>query len=209
MNIGILGAGNVGGTLGSAWAQQGHTVFFGVRDPKAAELDVILQQAGPTASVVSMAEAVEKAEVVAVCLPWPVTQSVLQSLNLKDKTVLDCTNPVLPDFSGLELGQTTSGGEKVAEWAAGARVVKIFNTTGSNNMGEPVYHGHATFMPYCGDDAGAKQVAAELATALGFEAIDAGPLAHARLLEPLAMMWIWLAIKGGLGREFAFQLVRR
>jgi predicted dinucleotide-binding enzyme len=122
---------------------------------------------------------------------------------------LDATNPLLPDLSGLEYGTTTSGGEKVAEWAKGARVVKIFNTTGYGNMGNPEYDGRAIPMLYCGDDAGAKSVAGRLAAELGFHPIDAGPLSNARLLEPHAMLWIWLAIKGGMGRDFAFQIVRR
>jgi predicted dinucleotide-binding enzyme len=63
-------------------------------------------------------------------------------------------------------------------------------------------------MFYCGDDAGAKQVAAALASDLGFDPVDAGPLTSARLLEPLAMLWISLAIRGQ-GREIAFRLMRR
>jgi predicted dinucleotide-binding enzyme len=43
---------------------------------------------------------------------------------------------------------------------------------------------------------------------VGFQAVDAGPLSAARLLEPLAMLWIELALKRGLGRDFAFALVR-
>lgn len=64
-------------------------------------------------------------------------------------------------------------------------------------------------MFYAGDDAEAKQVAARLAAEIGFEPVDAGPLQNARLLEPLAMLWIWLAYAGGLGTDIAFRLVRR
>lgn len=208
MNIGILGAGNVGATLGTGWARKGHAVWFGSRDPQSAELAAVVAKAGANARAASLAEAA-KAEVVVVTLPWPATREVLQGLDLRGRIVLDATNPLLPGLAGLELGHDTSGAEKVAEWAPGAKVVKIFNTTGYNNMADPVYHGQATFMPYCGDDAGAKQAAAQLAADLGFDAVDAGPLSHARLLEPWAMTWIWLAVKGGLGRDFAFQRVKR
>ena len=64
-------------------------------------------------------------------------------------------------------------------------------------------------MFYCGDDPGAKVVAAQLASDLGFEPVDAGPLSQARLLEPMAMLWIWLAVFGGMGTDFAFRLIRR
>jgi hypothetical protein len=97
----------------------------------------------------------------------------------------------------------------VAGWANGARVVKIFNTTGYLNMANPTYHGKATPMFYCGDDMAAKHGAAALAHQLGFDPVDAGPLTNARLLEPLALLWIWLAVFGGVGRDFSFQIVKR
>jgi predicted dinucleotide-binding enzyme len=64
-------------------------------------------------------------------------------------------------------------------------------------------------MLYCGDDAPAKAVAAQLAADLGFEPLDLGPLAEARLLEPTAMVWIKLAIVRKQGRGIAFGLLRR
>ena len=147
---------------------------------------------------------------VVLATPWEATQSAIQKAgNLAGKVVLDCTNPLLPDLSGLALGTTTSGGEQVAGWAAGAHVVKIFNTTGAGNMGNPVYGNDRNTMFYCGDDAAAKQTAAQLAGDLGFEVSDAGPLTQARLLEPLALLWISLALKQGLGFDIAFKLMRR
>jgi predicted dinucleotide-binding enzyme len=67
----------------------------------------------------------------------------------------------------------------------------------------------AITMLYAGNDADAKQVAAHLARDLGFEPLDAGPLTAARMLEPLALLWISLAYKQGLGTDFAFTVVRR
>jgi len=64
-------------------------------------------------------------------------------------------------------------------------------------------------MIVCGDDEEAKRVVADLATSMGFEAIDAGPLRIARLLEPLAMLWIHLALVRGMGTGIAFRLLRR
>jgi predicted dinucleotide-binding enzyme len=190
MNIGILGSGNVGATLGKRWAEIGHNVKQASRD-----------RAG--------IEAAANAEVVVVALPWDAAREVLESLDLKGKVVLDATNPVLPDLSGFAADANPSGGEQVANWARGASVVKVFNTTGANNMADPIYDGEATVMFYCGDDTAAKDVARRLASELGFDPIDAGPLKNARLLESWAMLWIWLAYPGKQGREFAFKLARR
>jgi 8-hydroxy-5-deazaflavin:NADPH oxidoreductase len=76
-------------------------------------------------------------------------------------------------------------------------------------MANPTYSLGPVTMLYCGDDEGAKIVAAKLASDIGFEPIDAGPLSQARLLEPMAMLWIWLAVFGGKGTDFAFRLMRR
>ena len=210
MKIGIIGAGNVGGALGKGWARKGHAVMFGVRDATDPKLSALLKEAGPNARSASVPEAAGYGEVVVLATPWRATQDAIRNAgSLAGKTVLDCTNPLKPDLSGLELGLTTSGAEQVASWAVGAKVVKVFNTTGSNNMENPAYPEGPTTMLYCGDDPGAKKSAAQLATDLGFEAIDAGGLAIARLLEPYAMLWIHLAVRQGMGRDFAFRLMRR
>jgi 8-hydroxy-5-deazaflavin:NADPH oxidoreductase len=209
MKIGILGGGHVGSALGLSWTRKGHDVLFGVRNPSSPEISAVLAKSGGKARAGSAAEAAEFSNVVVNALPWPATKAVIASLNLSDKVLLDCANPFKPDLSALELGTTTSGGEQVAEWARGAKVVKIFNTTGYNNMENPVYGGAAVPMFYCGDDPAAKKTAAQLAGDTGFEPIDAGPLANARLLEPYALFWVWLAYRGGVGREFAFTLLKR
>jgi predicted dinucleotide-binding enzyme len=210
MKIGIIGAGNVGGALGKGWARKGHSVVFGVRDASDPKLIALLKEAGPNARSASVPEAAAFGEVIVLATPWPAAQNaILNAGILAGKTLLDCTNPLKPDLSGLEVGPTTSGAEQVASWARQAKVVKIFNTTGSSNMENPAYPQGAATMLYCGDDPGAKKSAARLATDLGFESIDAGGLAIARFLEPYAMLWIHLAIRQGLGRDFAFRIMRR
>src|SRR5262245_27309628 len=209
MRIGIIGAGQVGGTLGRGWAAKGHQVTYGVRDPKAANVGEVLKGTGHGAKAATVAEAASQAEVVVLTTPWDAVQEALRSAGtLSGKVLLDCTNLLKPDLSGLTVGHTKSAGEQVAEWAPGAMVVKIFNTTGFGNMADPKYPEGAPTMFYAGDDPAAKAVAAGLATDLGFDAVDAGPLANARLLEPFGMLWIYLAVLGGQGRDIAFRLMR-
>lgn len=203
MRIGIIGAGNVGGTLGRRWAGAGHEVVFGTRHPGRVETP-------PGARAAGVREAAEHGEVVVLATPWDgVREALAAAGDLTSKVLLDCTNPVKADLSGLEIGHTTSAAEQVAALAPGAHVVKIFNSTGAGNMADPLYGEQAATMFHCGDDAGAKGVAAGLAADLGFEAVDAGPLRNARLLEPLAMLWISLAYVQGLGPGIAFKLLRR
>ena len=160
MRIAILGAGNVGGALGESWSRHGHQISLGVRNPDSPEVRALLQRCGPVARAASPAQAVQDAAAVVNALPWPATRGVLEKLDLAGKVLLDCTNPLKPDLSGLEAGTTTSGGEMVAGWARGAKAVKIFNSTGFANMTNPVYDGKPIVMVYCGDDAEAKRIAA-------------------------------------------------
>ena len=107
------------------------------------------------------------------------------------------------------IGHTTSGAEQIAQWAVGAHVVKAFNTTGWQNMANPLYGSQGLTMLLCGDKAEPKKVVAVLAKQLGFEPVDVGPLKSARYLEALAMLWIDMAISQGFGTNFGFQLVKR
>jgi predicted dinucleotide-binding enzyme len=206
MKIAVIGMGSVGGTLGRRWAEAGHEVTFGVRNPGAPKAAA---EAGG-ARLATVADAAADAEVATLAVPWgEVKDAIASAGDLAGKVVLDCTNPLSPDLSGLEIGHTTSGAEEVAKLAPGARVVKIFNTTGSNNMDDPDYGGTPATMLYAGDDTEAKSIAAALARDLGFDPIDLGSLAAARLLEPMALAWIRLALRQGLGRDFVLQVVRR
>jgi predicted dinucleotide-binding enzyme len=210
MNIGIIGAGNVGGALGAGWAKAGHQIKYGVRDTAKPEVVALLKSIGARASAASVADAAAFGEVVVFTTPWPATQQAIASAgNLAGKVLVDCTNPLKPDLSGLTIGHETSAAEQVAQWAKGARVVKCFNTTGADNMAYPKYGNDSLVMFLAGNDASAKAAVGQLGKELGFEMIDAGKLEAARLLEPVAMLWIHLAYQGGFGRNFGFKLVRR
>jgi hypothetical protein len=209
MRIAVIGIGMVGGTLGRRWAREGQEVMFGVREPSSEKVGQLLAEAGANARVGSVAEAAAFGEVVVLATPWSGTEDAIRTAgDLSGKVVLDCTNPLAPDMSGL-VGDR-SAAEQVAAWAKGAKVVKIFNSTGFKNMDDPKYGDDRVTMFYCGDDAEAKKVAAGLAEGLGFEPVDAGPLSEARSLEYLALLWIHLAYgPAKLGPGIAFKLIRR
>jgi predicted dinucleotide-binding enzyme len=213
MKLAIIGAGNVGGALGLAWAQKaGHEIFFGVRDPKADKTQALLRAIGGKARAGIAAEAAAFADTIVLSTPWPATEAAIRSMgNIKGKVVLDTTNPLTrgPDGISLEIGHSISAGEKVQGWAASASVFKTLNTTGFGNMANPVFNGVKSVMFVAGDDAANKPKVIELVGQLGFEVVDAGPLRNARLLEAHAMLWIDLALARGQGRDWAFGILRR
>ena len=217
MKIAVIGAGKVGNALGSGWAKAGHTIIFGVRDVNKADLKALCARTGATAS--TSAEAAWQGDVVVLALPWTVAESAVKALgDLKGKIIIDSMNPLAmkDGVLGLERGFTTSGGETVASWLPDSRVVKTFNQVGAEMMMAGDRFGTPPVMFLAGDDdtflAGdddtAKTTVAQLVSELGFEALDAGGLKQARILEPFAMVWINQALFRGLGRNWAFGVLR-
>lgn len=194
MRISILGPGNVGTTLGNGFKAAGHDVAYGSRAPEGAEL--------------SFRAAVERAEVVVLTTPWAGVEGTLAAAgDFGGRVLVDVTNPIGPGFT-LALGHTTSGAEKVASLAKNARVVKCFNTTGVENMANPRYGEHRSFMPIAGDDKGAVDTVVKLASDLGFDAVGVGPLSSSRYLEPLTLLWISTSRAVG-SRDIGLCLLRR
>ncbi len=209
MKITVIGTGNVGQALGVTWAQKGHEVVFATRDPESEKVQGILARAGAKARAMEVADAAATSPIIILATPWNAAESVVKAVpDWSGKILVDATNPIAPGLQ-LAISGDSSGAEQVAQWATGAQVVKAFNTTGAENMINPVYHGEATTMFICGDSAEAKTVVTQLAEDLGFEVADVGPLTAARYLEPLAMVWIRLAMVQGRGRDIAFKLVQR
>ncbi len=199
MKIGILGAGNVGGALGRAWQRRSHDIMFGVRNGRSGE---------KTARFGAMEEAAGFAEIVVIALPWQAAYELVPLLDLQDKTVVDCTNPP-PRAAAVLQGSFASGAEALQARAPRARMVKAFNTTGANNMDNPIYDEGRLAMFYCGDHDEAKRSVESLIRDVGFDPWDLGPLSNAGLMEAQARLWISLASRGDLGREFGFRLIRR
>lgn len=209
MKIAIVGTGNVAAALGKGWAARGHIVTFASREPSSDRVQALLDEAGPNASAARVADAAARSSVIVLAVPFTAVRERLDIAgDLGGKVLIDCTNPIAPGLRPM-FDATTSGVEQIAAWAPRARVVKAFNTTGAENMANPVYDGGASTMFICGDDGMAKAAAAQLAEELGFEVVDAGGLSAARHLENLALLWIHLARVTGLGRDVAFRLMRR
>jgi len=207
MSLTIIGAGSVGLALGNAFLAKGEQVCFGVTDVRKY---VSAIKAMPGARLMDVPAAVGQSDLAILAVPYSAAAAVARSISdWSGRVLVDATNPLAPGLAGLALGTTTSGAEETARLANNAKVVKAFNTTGAENMADSAYPGGKVFMPVCGDEAPARARVLALANLIGFEGVDCGPLSAARYLEPLAMAWIHLAYKQGLGRNFAFSLLKR
>jgi hypothetical protein len=210
MRIGVLGTGRVAAVLGTRWATRGHSIVFGSRNPAGEKARQLAERAGPSATVGTLLDAVASAEVVLLATPYAAAPELLASLGeLGDRVLIDCSNPLKPDLSGLVVEGGPSAAERIAGWARGGRVVKAFNVASTATMAQPLYDGQAASMFYCGDDRDAKTIVRQLVADLDFEPVDAGPLRCASYLESLAMLYIHLAVREGWGSHCAFRMMRR
>ena len=201
MKIGIIGSGNIGGNLGTVWAQRGHEIAFGARDPASPKARAALASA-PSAQVMTPQQASDFGEAVVIAVPGGSVREVIPTLgDLAGKIVIDTTNRI---SSSPDDGP--SAAEDIAAMLPGARVVKAYNTMAAETLLQPVIGGRAVTAFFCGDDAEAKAVVARLTTEIGLDGVDAGGLTMARYLEGFVFVYVGLART--MGRRIGFRLLR-
>ncbi len=209
MNIGIIGSGNMGTSMGKAWAAKGHKVLFSFSQD-AAKLRAVAEAAGPAASSGTPSEAVAFGDVILLAVPWGAIAEALKAAGaIKGKVLFTCVNSLKPDFSGLEVGTTTSAAEEIAKLVPEAKAVEsippmaqILAADSHRLAGQQI----GTF--YCGNDADAKAAVASLLRDLDLDPVDAGPLTSARYIEPAGMLVVQMGYGMGLGSNVGMKLLR-
>jgi NADPH-dependent F420 reductase len=203
--VALIGTGNVGAALGKRFAAEGHTVVYGSRNPAAADVAALVAATGHGATVLEPAAAAARADIVVLAVPWIAAAEVAAGLGpMTGKILVDPTNPRVIAADGFaDYPIEDSNAERIARAAPGAHVVKAFNTLGSETMEDPRLAGGPVTIPVVGDDRRAKERVAALARAIGLEAVDVGPLRHARIVEGLHYLRV-----NALGGRINFHLPR-
>jgi predicted dinucleotide-binding enzyme len=185
--IAIIGTGNVGSALGQRFAELGHTIVYGSRTPRQADVQALVAATGSNASATTQREAAEQADIVVLAVPATVAEEVTGQLgDLSGRILIDPTNPRIVAADGLrDYAYADSLAERIQALAPGARVVKAFSTLGYYTMLDPSAAGGPVSVPIAGDDAAAKAKVAELTAGIGLEPVDVGPLRYAHVIEGL------------------------
>jgi hypothetical protein len=210
MEIAIIGAGDVGGTLGRLWAKKGHQIMFGVRNLHSHNVLNLIRSIDSGVKVGTIGEAASFADVIVLAIPWMAVEETIKSAgDLSGKILIDPTNPIKADLTGLIIESSTSAAEEIAKWAKDSKVVKAFNSIGAKTLDNLQFGLVRADAFICGDDFKSKTVVKKLATEIGFDTVDAGPLINARALEYMALLWIHLAYSQQMGPNIAFKLLTR
>ncbi len=211
MRIGILGSGLMGGKLGTLFARGGHEVVFSYAHSER-KLERLAREAGRGARAGTPAEAAREADTLLLAVHWSRVDDVLrQAGDVSGRIIVSCVLPMNTDDSDLVLAHTSSGAETLAGKVRRARVVSAFGTVPSEvlvGVFEARRRTKRPAMVYCGDDPGAKQVAAGLIRDVGFDPVDLGPLRMARYAEPFSLLVARIAYEGGGGPEIAYRFER-
>jgi predicted dinucleotide-binding enzyme len=202
----------MGGKLGTLFARAGHHVVFSYARQQV-KLRTLARDAGENARAGTPREAAQDPDAVLLAVHWLRVDDVLgQAGDLSGKVIVTCSLPMDVGNTELVIGRASSGTEELAKKVPKARIVCAFNTVLSEvlfsayNARHRKAHRHS--LVYCGDDAGSKEVAAELIRDVGFHPVDAGSLRMARYTEPFALLMDQLAYDGDEGPELAYRFER-
>ena len=202
MKIAIIGAGKVGQGLMKTFTKANFILSYGVRN--------LATHPDSDYLVKPVNEAIEWATVVFLAVPANAVLDIIKTYgeSLKTKVIVDCTNPFTWDKGPV--WSPPSSGSITAEINAllpKARVVKAFNTFGSEFHANPLLRGTPVQVFIAGDDLEAKKTVSGIAERADFHPVDAGPLRNAGTLENIAILWIHLATMGGKDRTFSIGVI--
>jgi 8-hydroxy-5-deazaflavin:NADPH oxidoreductase len=202
MKVAIIGAGNVGKALATSITRAGHDVTIAARHPEHAQ--AAADDIGATPAD-SNASAVVDADVVILAVPYSADQQVADEIrdHVTGKTIVDVSNPIAPDFSGL--ATNSSAAEELQQRLPEANLVKAFNTIFATNQARPSRDIDGFV---AADDGEAKQQVISLIESMGFTPLDVGPLSSARFLEGMAFINIGLNAQNGWSWTSAWHLER-
>jgi predicted dinucleotide-binding enzyme len=200
--IAVLGAGNIGGTLGRKWVASGHQVAFGVRDPEGARGQALAAELGDRARVTTVAGALATADVVLFAIPGKVAAETAAELGaqLDGRIIVDATNKIgASSFNSVAAIQAA---------APRSAVFRAFNTYGWENLADPIYDGVPADLFYAGPDGDPQAAIEQLIADAGLRPVRVGGTDQAGLVDQVLALWFALA-QGGRGRNLAFKLLSR
>lgn len=198
MKVAILGAGNIGGTLGSKWAAAGHDIVFGVRDVNSSKTFSALNQA-KGAKATETAIAIRESDLILFSIPWKTVPEIAQAnaAVLNGKLLIDATN----NFAGGVINNL----DVLKESAPDAKVYRAFNSLGWDVFANPVINHQTVDMFYSGPDGNSRQVVHQLIEQVGLNPVWVGDNDHIQLVDNMGALWVHMVWQRGWKRRSAFK----
>ncbi len=198
--VAVIGTGRMGGAIGPRFAETGHTVIYGSRNPTSEKVQALVAQTGNGARADTSANAIANADVIVLALLWSATEELIRANveNLDGKIIFDITNATLKALQPNREGAVeSSAGALIQGWAPNAKVVKAFNTVGYHIVADPEHAGGPVTVPLVGNDQDAVEQVSAMVQAMGFETMILGGIEQAHVLEGMASLYF---VPYGAGR---------
>lgn len=203
--ISIVGAGNIARAVATRALAAGYDVQLLVRSRENG--GSLAGELGGAVTVDSLGARIGS-DLIVLAVPYTAAAEVIGALgDLDGKTVVDTTNPINADFTGLVTAPGTSGAEAIAAVAHGANVVKAFNTVFAANILAGGKNGQPLDLLIAGDDADAKAAVTAFGEKTGFRVIDTGALSQSATLEALAFLHMQLQFTRGTNFGSAITII--
>lgn len=203
LRIAVLGAGNIGGTLGRKWAAAGHKISFGVNNPDGERARALRAELSTKVTIGSASDALKESDVVVMALPGKAMDETISKLaaQLDGKIIIDTANrPGGGPMNSLATFQAQT---------PHARVFRAFNSLGWENFADPVFDGIQADLFYCGPDGDAREVVEQLIMDVGLNPVRLGDIDQVGVVDSVGALWFALVFGQGRGRNLAFKVLSR
>lgn len=201
-SIAVLGAGNIGGTLGRKWVSAGHRVTFGVSNPNGKNAQALRSEFGDRVSIGSVAEALSgNPDVVAMALPGGAMDATIEQYanQLDGRIIIDTANKMgAPTMNSLA---------SLQKHTPRAHLYRAFNSYGWENFANPVFAEGTADLFFCGADGDARASVERLISDVGLKPMYLGGVEQVGLLDSVAGLWFALALGQHKGRHMAFKVL--
>ena len=204
LRIAVLGAGNIGGTLGRKWVNTGYRVAFGVSDPNGKNAQALRRELGDKVAIGSVADALSSnPDVVVMAIPGAAMDATIAQYanRLDGRTIIDTANKMG--------GGAMNSFATFQQHTPRARIYRAFNTLGWENFANPEFEGGPADLFYCGPDGDSRTEVEQLITAIGLRPIYLGGVEQVGLVDAIGSLWFALAFGQHKGRHLAFKVLTR
>lgn len=205
LTVAVLGAGNIGGTLGRKWLSAGHRVAFGVNDPQGPKAQALRSGLGDKATIGLGAEVLAaNPDVVIMALPGGAMDEAIETYaaRLDGRIIIDAANRLGGSSSAHSFASLHKHTPK-------AYLFRAFNTLGWENFADPVFGDIRADLFYCGPDGEPRAVVERLITDVGLNPVRLGDVDAVGLVDSVASLWFALAFGQKKGRNLAFKVLTR
>lgn len=204
IKIVVLGAGNIGGTLGRKWVEAGHKVVFGVNNPNGEKANKLRSDLGDRAEIHTTAEALTtNPDVVVFAIPGSSMNGTIEQYaqQLDGKIIFDTAN---------KMGSNTHNSfAALQQHAPHSPIYRAFNSLGWENFANPIFDGVRADLFYCGTDGEPRKIAEQLISDVGLRPVYLGGVEQVGVIDSLLGLWFALAAGQGKGRQLAFKMLNR